>query len=158
MKLIKILIILFLINLQSNLFSQETQSVSFKSPQQAITQQIQSLEISLINKNTARLEEILHSDLRFGHSNGWIETKKSLLENLPTSKVFYREFIKHKEAEIKIIWEANPLAIVNREIIAVGEYEKEAFQVDLKVLEIWIKQNKNWLLLARQSVEVDFDK
>ncbi len=157
MKYFKLLIIIFLINFNYNLFSQETQSVSFKSPQQAITQQIESLEISLINKNTARLEEILHSDLTFGHSNGWTETKSSLLENLPTSKVVYKEFIKHKEAEIKIIWESNPLATVRREITAVGEYEKESFQVDLKVLEIWIKQNKKWLLLARQSVEVDFD-
>ena len=158
MKYFKILIIIILINLNFNSFSQEIQSVSFKSPQQAITQQIESLEISLINKNTIKLEEILHTDLTFGHSNGWLETKNSLLENLPTSKVIYKEFVKHDEAEIKIIWEANPLATVRREITAIGEYEKQEFEVDLKVLEIWIKQNKSWLLLARQSVEVDFDE
>lgn len=158
MKLFKMLIIIILINLNYNLLSQEIQSVSFKSPQQTIAQQIELLENSLINKNTTELEEILHNDLTFGHSNGWIETKESLLTNLPTSKVTYTKFVKNKEPEIKIIWESNPLATVRREIKAVGEYEKEEFQVDLKVLEIWIKHNNNWLLLARQSVEVDFDK
>ena len=158
MKSFKLLIITILISLNYNIFSQEIQSVSFKSPQEAIAQQIESLESLLINKNTAGLEEILHNDLTFGHSNGWVETKNSLLENLPTSKVSYTKFVKSNEPEIKIIWESNPLATVRREITAIGEYEKEAFQVDLKVLEIWIKQKNNWQLLARQSVEVDFDE
>ncbi len=154
----KLLIINILFIFNSNLFSQETKSVSAKIPQQSIDLQIQSLENSLIHKDTDRLDEILHPDLTFGHSNGWVETKNSLLENLPTSQVVYKEFIHHKAPEIKIIWESNPLATVRREITAIGEYEKEVFQVDMKVLEIWIKENKNWQLLARQSVEVDFDE
>lgn len=158
MKYFKYLTIITLICFNLNLFSQDNSSVAFKSPQQAIALQIKFLENALLEKNTNQLEEILHEDLTFGHSNGWTESKESLLQNLPTSKVSYTDFIKKSEPEIQIIWEANPIASVRREITAVGEYEKTAFQVDLKVLEIWLRKNDNWQLLARQSVEVEFEE
>ena len=154
----KFLIIILIISFNSKLFAQETQSISYKNPQQAIALHIQFLENAMVQKDTKKLDKILHEDLTFGHSNGWMETKESLLHNLPTSKVSYTDFIKENEAEIKIISEVNPIATVRREITAIGEYEETAFEVDLKVLEIWIKKDEIWQLLARQSVEVDFDE
>lgn len=47
---------------------------------QEIKKSIDQFEQSLIQKNVNSLDKILHQNLTLGHSNGWIETKNSLLE------------------------------------------------------------------------------
>ena len=123
---------------------------------QEILPKFASLEFNLIRKDTAALNNLLHEKLSFGHSNGWIETKESLLNSLPTSKVKYISFSPKADVEAEFI--EDKIVVLRRKQTVIGEYEGEHFDVDLKILEIWIKENKEWYLLARQSVEVEFEE
>lgn len=116
-----------------------------------IKKSIDQFEQSLIQKNVNSLDKILHQNLTLGHSNGWIETKNSLLETLPTSQVSYEEFINIDEPEMIFVNEN--LVTLRRNIIAVGTYQSHHFEVNLNVLEVWINEKETWQLLCRQSVE-----
>ena len=109
------------------------------------------LDKALLEKDTAKLNQILHKNLTLGHSNGWTETKKTLIESLPTSKVHYEKFIPIDS--IEMIHSGTDLKTIRRKLIAVGEYEGESFEVQLNILEVWVKEKENWQLLARQSVD-----
>ena len=139
----------------SLIFSQETPKGIFKNIGDKLNERIEELENGLIKKDTASLKNILHSSLTLGHSNGWTETKNSLLENLPTSKVVYTKITSVEPSKISIIEDRT--ATVRRLIHVTGVYENMPFDVDLNVLEVWIYEDERWQLLARQSVEVDFD-
>ncbi|MFV0304408.1 MAG: nuclear transport factor 2 family protein [Moheibacter sp.] len=143
---LKILIINLLLNL--NLLSQE---LKYNSTISEIELHIQKLEQSLVKKDTATLSQLLHSDLTLGHSNGWIETKESLLNSLPTQKVIYTEFIPKNSIEFYL--KNNDLVTLRRKVKVIGKYENETFSVDLNILEIWIKKLDHWQLLARQSMD-----
>lgn len=113
------------------------------------------LDSYLIEKDVTNLNSILHPNLSLGHSNGWIETKESLLENLPTSKIKYHVFLYHGTPEVH--FQNHEIKSIRRNLTAKGSLNEKEFEVDLKILEVWILVNENWQLLSRQSVEVDFD-
>jgi len=97
----------------------------------------------------------LHKNLSLGHSNGWIETRESLLNSLKDSTVTYTEF--KQRAPIEITDETEDRMILRRMLTATGKYKGEDFSADLNILEIWVKEHERWQLLARQSVAVNFD-
>jgi len=123
--------------------------------QEELEKSIQLLDQSLLEKNVNLLSIILHENLTLGHSNGWIESKESLLQNLPTSQITYDKFI--QVGEPKITFTKEDMVSLRRKLTAKGSLKQKNFEVDLKILEIWIKNNQVWQLLSRQSVEVDFD-
>lgn len=94
----------------------------------------------------------MHPKLSLGHSNAWIEDKMSLLENLPTNAVFYEKFC--SLGSLQMQWITSKVVWVRREIIAKGTYKIYDFEMKLNLLEIWIKNENNWQLVARQSVEI----
>lgn len=118
-----------------------------------ILKQMYELDQSLLTKDTAKLNQILHQKLTLGHSNGWVESKISLLSSLPSSKVDYRTMKSIQEPVVEIIQEN--LASSRRKVHVVGTYENEDFVMNLEILEIWIKENDIWQLVARQSVEIN---
>lgn len=149
MKSIKPLLIITFISLNKLLFSQEVSC-------HEILPKFDLLEFSLIKKDTIALNDLLHEKLTFGHSNGWIETKESLLNSLPTSKVVYKQIVPHGKVKAEFIHDN--LVTLRREQIVIGEYEGQPFDVDLKILEVWVGEGSKWMLIARQSIEVDFDR
>lgn len=90
------------------------------------------------------LGEYVHDSLRYGHSNGWIETKNDFLN----SKVTYNKItadslelmLDHQTACIRYKGDFDVTMNGNRNTI------------HLSVLEVWMKKNKQWVLLARQAV------
>ena len=114
------------------------------------------LDDALLEKDTASLQKLLHEDLILGHSNGWWETKVSLLKNLPTNKIHYQKF--HPIGEPEIYHSSENLKTIARKLTVSGEFEDYDFEVDLKIIELWIYESQRWQLLARQSVEVEFDE
>lgn len=134
-------------------FAQEINNSSEKEDTQDIDNQQLKLENALIEKDTATLNKILHRNMILGHSNAWTETKNTLLETLPTSDIFYSEF-KHLESS-KYILVRDDLYNVVRYFKAIGQYKTHPFDLNLKTIEVWIKENETWQLLSRQSVEVE---
>lgn len=118
-----------------------------------IMQSIAQLDQSLLDKDTLTLQKLLHSNLTLGHSNAWIETKESLIKNLPTQQVTYQSFtavspIEMKAIQTNVIW-------TRRDVWVQGTYQGKLFDMKLRILEIWTQENQHWQLVARQSVELE---
>ena len=47
------------------------------------------LDKALVAKDTVVLKQLLHKDLTYGHSNGWIETKADVIKDLQVGKLAY---------------------------------------------------------------------
>lgn len=150
MNQIKYLLISSLIS--SLTYSQEIHQTNPNAAPSMVWAMSSELDKALLKKDTVSLQKLLHNDLILGHSNGWWETKESLLKNLPTSKIHYHEFKTIGEPEIH--HSSENLKTIARQLTAIGEFEEYEFDVDLKIIEIWIYENERWQLLARQSVEI----
>lgn len=125
-------------------------SVFSQNSEDLIKSTILKIEKALVEKDTLVLQKLLHSDLTLGHSNGWVETKESLLKDLKKEKVSYRVF--EKISEVDFTFFSNETAITRREINVCGTVDNDEFTISLNVLEIWVLENNIWKLLARQSV------
>jgi len=105
---------------------------------------------ALILVDTSFIKHVAINELTYGHSNGWVETKTDILKNLTTGYLKYFE-IKEDSLNIKL---KRKVAVVR----FVGDYKVslnggEAIRYHLKVLELWMRNGKNWKLFARQAVK-----
>lgn len=102
----------------------------------------------LIVKDKA-LSDYLDQDLTYGHSNGWIETKQAMLDNLISGRIKYfniREDSLTSSIDQELGW-VRFVADMNVEL------DGKQSNLKLKVLEIWRKKNGVWKLYARQAVK-----
>lgn len=109
-----------------------------------------ALDRALITKDTLILNQLLHKDLSLGHSNGWIETKAALPETLLNNGVVYKSIEMPETPEVT--HQSDNLITTRRNLDVDGVVNETPFSVKLNVLEVWIRENDNWQLLARQSV------
>lgn len=112
---------------------------------------MQKLNVALIEKNEAVLKSVLHKDLGFGHSNGWIQSKSDVLNDCKSGKLVYAK-IDNNSSEIVRINEK--WATVKTNTSAEGEVNGKSFKLELHVMQFWIKTKKGWQLIARQSAKL----
>ena len=103
----------------------------------------------MVGKNTVSINQQTDKALSYGHSNGWIETKDEMIKNLESGYTSYQAI---KEDSLKVVVNGN-MALARY----VGDYTVSLnggnyVTYHLKVLEIWVKKGKRWLLFARQAV------
>jgi Domain of unknown function (DUF4440) len=103
---------------------------------------------ALVNKNTVSISQQSDMALSYGHSNGWVETKNDLIKNLETG---YLKYSSYKEDSIQISMNGNMASARFIADIHV-DLNGNAGNYHLKVLEVWVKKGKRWLLFARQAV------
>jgi Domain of unknown function (DUF4440) len=103
---------------------------------------------AMVNKNTVSINQQTEKVLSYGHSNGWVETKMEMIKNLETGYISYQGF---KEDSITVAMNGNMANV--RFIADITATMKEAkVTYHLKVLEVWVKKGKRWVLFARQAV------
>lgn len=104
---------------------------------------------ALVNKNTVSLNQQTDKALSYGHSNGWVQSKKDLISDLETGLISYQSF---KEDSIVVNINGNVANVrFKADIDATMKGAGNNFK--LRVLEVWIKKSKRWLLFARQGVK-----
>lgn len=111
-----------------------------------------ALNEALLKKDAVKIKVLLHDDLSYGHSNGWLQSKKEVLDDFVNGKIEYT-LIEQVEAE-KFTIHANAVAITSITKVA-GKVNGNAFNMNLQVLQVWKRIKKNWVLIARQSVKVN---
>jgi len=103
---------------------------------------------ALVNKNTVSINQQTDKALSYGHSNGWIETKNDMINNLETGYIKYNSI---KEDSMRVTVNGN-LAHAR----FVGDYNVTlngtTSTYHLRVLEVWVKKGKRWILFARQAI------
>ena len=106
---------------------------------------------SLVSKNYKAIADQTDNALSYGHSNGWVETKDDVINDLKNGKISYSGF---KEDSIQIIMN-DGLDIANIRFVAdiTATMAVTTTTYHLKVLEVWVKKRKGWTLFARQAVK-----
>ncbi len=113
-----------------------------------LTSTLKEFHQALVNKNTVSINQQTDKALSYGHSNGWVETKKELIEHLETGYMGYNSF---REDSIKV--EVNGTVAHARFIADINAtMSGKEFTFQLRVLEVWVKKGKRWVLFARQAV------
>lgn len=104
---------------------------------------------SLVKKNTVSINQQTDKALSYGHSNGWVETKSEMISNLETGYLSYNSF---KEDSLQVTVNGN---VAHARFIGNLNVTLKGTTSDfrLKVLEVWVKKGKRWLLFARQAVK-----
>jgi Domain of unknown function (DUF4440) len=120
-----------------------------KQKESEIWQSCAALDSALIKRNKD-LRGLLHDKLSFGHSNGLIESKEEVLQHLQSGYLKYFSITKQGYKEIQLV---DNVASVRRQVNVFGALEGKEFEINLKVLEIWIRTDKKWQLLSRQAVK-----
>jgi len=136
----KVLVVLFLV---------VAISASAQSPEQRLATTMQRFHGALIMGDTLQIKKMTHPEMSYGHSNGWIESQADMISHITTGYMKYKSI---KEDSISAVLEKNIAYI--RFVADIGAVLKgNAATYHLKVLEVWIRPNKEWVLFARQAVK-----
>ncbi len=136
----KLLIIVFLLNV---VFA------NAQTDEEKLTTTLKEFHQAMVMKNTVSVNQQTDKALSYGHSNGWVETKSEFMKNLETGYMIYKSY---KEDSLQVVVNGNMaharfVADINVTMNGNnGNYH-------LKVLEVWVKKGKRWLLFARQAVK-----
>ena len=120
-----------------------------QTEEEKLTATLKEFHQALVNKNTASINQQTDKALSYGHSNGWVQTKADVIKDLETGKIVYHSF---KEDSLTItinesMANARFIADVNATL------NGNTVNTHLKVLEVWVKKGKRWILFARQGVK-----
>ena len=120
------------------------------SDEEKLTITVKEFHQALVKRNTVSINQQTDKALSYGHSNGWVETKEDLIKDLETGYISYQKI---NEDSISILMNGD-MANVRflADISATMKGTSSSFK--LRVLEVWIKKSKRWLLFARQAVKV----
>jgi len=119
-----------------------------QTEEEKLTTTIKEFHQALVNKNTASINQQTDKALSYGHSTGFIETKADVIKHLETGFIVYHSF---KEDSLSItIDESMANARFTADINST--FNGNTNTIHLRVLEVWVKKGKRWLLFARQGV------
>lgn len=120
-----------------------------QTDEEKLTTTLKEFHQAMINKNTASINQQTDKALSYGHSNGWVETKAEMIKDIETGYIVYHSY---KEDSISILMNGN---MANARFVAdVSATLKGATATfHLKVLEVWVKKGKRWMLFGRQAVK-----
>jgi hypothetical protein len=114
-----------------------------------LTATVKEFHQALVKKNTISINQQTDKALSYGHSNGWVETKADIIKDLETGYISYQSY---KEDSITVLINGNMANV--RFVADITATMKEATNAyHLKVLEVWVKKGKRWVLFARQAVK-----
>lgn len=104
---------------------------------------------ALVSKNTVSINQQTDKALSYGHSNGWVETKNELIKNLETG---YLKYYSISEDSLSVVINGNMAhaRFVGDFHVSLNSGNPVIYR--LKVLEVWVKKGKGWVLFARQAV------
>ena len=120
-----------------------------QTEEEKLTSALKEFHQALVNKNTASINQQTDKALSYGHSNGWVQTKADVIKDLETGKIVYNSF---KEDSLAITINES---MANARFIADinATMNGNTATTHLKVLEVWVKKGKRWILFARQGVK-----
>lgn len=114
----------------------------------AVAAAVENLRKAIIAADKAALDKIALPELTYGHSTGRLENKAEFIEALVSGKSGFSEI----EVTGETISVVNNIALVRH--IFHGTQRKESNKVKMGILTVWMQQQDQWKLVARQSVKV----
>lgn len=122
-----------------------------KSDTVGLWKAVYGLNEALIYKDSVTLKKVLHPKLSYGHSNGWSETKEEVIGDLYNGKLIYRDIGQKIDS-----WEQEENLVLIRSTTDIDVLlEGKEVKLRLHVLQVWIRKNKTWQLISRQSTRIN---
>jgi ketosteroid isomerase-like protein len=125
---------------------------SAQTDEQKVLDRVKQLNTAIfINKDSAALEGLMADKVTYGHSNGKLENRQEMIHGAITSPNTYSDFMMDSAS----VFFENNTAVV-RHVLKATSIDKEGKQtpLHLNVLQVWVNQNKQWKLTARQAVKL----
>ena len=122
--------------------------VNAQTEEEKLTATLKEFHQALVKKNTVGINQQTDKALSYGHSNGWVETKADMIKNLETG---YMNYNSYKEDSINVTINGT-MANVRFVADIAATLNGNNGNYHLKVLEVWVRKGKRWLLFARQAV------
>ncbi|MBL0269079.1 MAG: nuclear transport factor 2 family protein [Chitinophagaceae bacterium] len=120
-----------------------------QTDEQKLTVTMKEFHQALVSGNTVSINQQTDKVLSYGHSNGWVETKTEMISNLETGYTKYFS-IKEDSVTVQINGNMANLRFVGDYNVALKGGTPVTYH--LKVLEVWVRKGKRWILFARQAV------
>ncbi|MBS1772547.1 MAG: nuclear transport factor 2 family protein [Bacteroidetes bacterium] len=125
-------------------------STLFAQSEKALSIAADGFNNALIERDSNALKTLLHEKLVYGHSNGWKQTKKEVIDDLFNGKIAYHKI---SQSEESIVMDGNTATVRSIADIDVTMEGKD-LHFKLHVLQVWIWKNKKWQLFGRQSAKI----
>jgi Domain of unknown function (DUF4440) len=120
-----------------------------QSDEEKLIGTVKEFHQALVKKNTVSINQQTDKALSYGHSNGWVENKTDIIKDLETGYISYQNF---KEDSITVFINGT-MANVRFVADITATLKGTTSNFHLKVLEVWVKKGKRWVLFARQAVK-----
>ena len=119
------------------------------SQQTEVMMKMASLRNALLNKDSAGLSNLLADDVSYGHSNGMIQTKAELIRDVVSGVQDYRS-IDPSDMNVRIFGNSGIVNLKAKvKLLSAGT----PMDLNLAMVLVWIKKEKDWKLEARQAVK-----
>ncbi len=99
----------------------------------------------------AKLEAVFSDELRYAHSNGIVDTKKSFIDILSAGKTKY---VGYDYEEQSFTFPAPGIALMSGRAHVKAESEGKAMDAVLSFLAVWREEKGQWRFLAWQSCKL----
>ena len=124
-------------------------TVHAQTDEEKLSVTIREFHQALVDGNTVSINQQTDKGLSYGHSNGWVETKSELMSHLETG---YMNYNSYKEDSVQFMINGS-MANVRFVADINATLNGTAGIFHLKVLEVWVRKGKRWILFARQAVK-----
>lgn len=104
----------------------------------------------LVKANHDSLNTLLADRVNYIHSNGWIQSRQEILDDMKSGKLKY-ESVNVESSEVNVM---GTTAIVTGRGVFSGVMNGITFSVKLLYTEIYIKIDSNWKLVGRHACKV----
>ncbi len=103
-------------------------------------------------KDSLTLEKYSAAEVTYGHSHGNLQDRKTFITSVSNNKSAYTNM---NAGDVSII--INGKTAVSRYLLTGTETNSKGKVTELKlnILQVWIKEKKEWKMMARQAVMVD---
>lgn len=116
----------------------------------AVLQAVAALNRAMLDADRSGLESLVADQLSYGHSSGMVQTKAQFVAVIVNKETIYKSIVLTEPLTIM----AGSNAIVRH--IASVDYETggKTATARIGVLQVWVKEETRWRLLARQAFKI----
>jgi uncharacterized protein DUF4440 len=115
-----------------------------------ITQAVETLRKAVLGQNKADLDKLTAAELSYGHSSAVVQTKAEFIDGVMNRKATVKSL---DFPDLKVTT-AGGNAIARHRYVSDSEQDGKPNHVDIGILEVWIKGDGGWKLLARQGYKL----
>jgi hypothetical protein len=114
----------------------------------AVSAAVESLRKAMIAGDKLALDKLTVPELSYGHASGRLENKAEFIEALVSGKSSFSAI----ELSGQTVNVLDKVALVRH--IFSGTRRKEGDKLKLSILTVWLEQQDQWKLLARQAARL----